>query len=324
MPTALAQVPQPGLTVTLDAPSPSLELGAANSTSFNGTVTYADTAPTVPGAGSTDGQITLSITVPEGWTATLEPSSTFTLAPGASAPFTVSLTAPAAGVGAANGSLDVGATSTSAGGRTATATAGIALTRLDPAIIVIPWFKTLGGILAIIGTILVVVAAIAYFFYRRNARIVAAKAAAEAAAKAAYLDRETGILVSLASEPRQYGHKREILFRIRVKNASERRRNVIVDVAEVTNGWRAAFQFNKLILEAGATQEVTLVVTPDVVITPGDRAKVTVRAKPAEAIELSERVTLDVLAPKHGVPADPHYRIVTVHREGANTGGVKR
>ena len=310
-PTALAQgVPDPSVTVTLAAAQ--LELGAANSTTLDGTVAYADTAPALPG-GATQGTLLLDITIPEGWLATIDPSSAFTLAPGASATFTVTLTAPAAGEGAATGPVTVSATANSPDGRTATGEASATVTRDDPPPPpVVPWYQTPGGIAAIVGTILLL-AVLAAFLVRRQRE---ARRAAEVAA--AYLDRETGVTIALADGPLQYGHRREVVYRLAIANASPRPRVALVDVVETTNGWRAATQVAKIPLSIGETQHVTLVVTPDAVITPGDRAKVVVRVRPEEARERDERLALDVVAPKSGVPTDPHYKIVAVQREGAN------
>lgn len=317
-PSALAQgLPPPSVTVTLAESA--LDVGAANTSTLSGTVAYADTAPAVPG-GAADGQVTLLVTVPDGWTVTIEPASAFTLAPGASAPFELTLVAPAAGEGAATGSAVVTASATSTGGRAAEGSATLALTRIDPAPAPPPpWWQTPSGIAAIVGASLLVLGVLAYAVRRRRAaRLAEERALEDAAARAAYMDRETGITLALADGPLQYGHRREIMYRIAVTNQSARPRVAIVDIAEATNGWRAATQVTKLPLSVGETQTLTVVVTPDVDITPGDRATAIVRAKPEEARERDERLTLDVVAPKSGVPTDPHYRIVAVQREGAN------
>ena len=317
-PLALAQTPQPSVTVTLATST--LELGASNSTTIDGTVTYADTAPALP-TGASDGTITLAVAVPEGWTATLDPASTFQLAPGATQTFSVTLVAPALDAGApdAVGDATFTATAQSPDGRSAAGSATVGLTALaPPAPLVPPWYQTPGGITAIAGAILLVVGTVAFLVWRRNKRLAAERAAEDAAAKAAYLDRETGIAIGLGGGPLQYGHKREVVYRLSVANKSARPRVAVVEVAQVTNGWRASTQFSKIPLSPGETQAVTLVVTPDAVITPGDKASVVVRAKPEEAKELDERLTLEVVAPKSGVPTDPHYKIVAVQREGAN------
>ncbi|HUR70133.1 MAG TPA: NEW3 domain-containing protein [Candidatus Thermoplasmatota archaeon] len=325
-PMALAQVPQPTLSVAFEEGTLAIEAANTSTTrTVNGTVTYGDTAPALPG-GAADGTITLSVTAPAGWTATLDPASAFTLAPGASAPFTVTLVAPAATANAASVSIDVAGSATSSDGqRSATASASLSIAQAAlPPPPPVPWYQTPAGIAGIVLAILVVLGATtAILWQRRTKRLAAERAAAEAAARAAYLERETGITVQLLGEPVQYGHKREVVFRVAVTNTSQRPRVALADVTEVTNGWRAALQFSKLPLSVGETRPVTLVVTPDSVITPGDQATVVVRAKPEEARELSEKVTIPVSAPKHGVPNDPHYRIVSVHREGANI-GVKR
>ena len=318
-PIVLAQgVPPPGVTVTLDTPS--LELGASNSTTVNGTVSYSDTAA-IPG-GANDGNVDLAITAPEGWTATIAPAS-FTLADGQSADFIVTLVAPAAGSGAPIGDATLTATATSAGNRGATTTATIGLTRVDPPPPpVVPWYQTPIGIAGIVLAVLVVLGITGFVLYsNKQKRLAAERAEAE---RAAYLDRETGITVASATGPLQYGHKREIVYRLAVANTSTRPRVALLDVAEVTNGWRAATQVAKLPLSAGETVQTTLVVTPDAVITPGDKATVVVRVKPEEAREKDERLTLDVVAPKHGVPTDPHYKIVSVHREGAGDPVLRR
>lgn len=310
-PTAYAQVPQPGVTVTLD--STSLELGASNSTEITGTVAYSDTAPAVPG-GAVDGSIDLAVNVPDGWTASVEPAA-FTLAPGQSADFVVTIVAPASPAETSTVEGDVVATAASSGGRSATASAPLSLTVVVPPAVIPPWYTTPGGIAAIAGSILLVVGIVAFILYRqRAARLAAERAEAE---RAAYLDRETGITLALAGGPLQYGHKREVVYRLAIANASKRPRVALIDVVETTNGWRAATQVAKLPLSVGETQHTTLVVTPDAVIKPGDMARVVVRVKPEEAREKDERLALEVIAPKHGVPTDPHYKIVTVHREGA-------
>lgn len=314
VPGALAQVPQPQLTLTLEQDA--LELGAATTSStilVNGTVAYADTAPAVP-VGTTDGTITLAIAVPDGWTATLDPAGPFTLAPGASAPYTIELVAPAATVDANTFAMDVTGEATSGDGqRSASAATTLTIAQLALPPPPVPWYQTPGGIAGIVGAILLVVGIVVALVVRRNRRIAAAE-------RAAYLARETGIGIEVSGTPIQYGHRREIMYRVAVTNKSDRPRVGIVEVAEITNGWRAALQFSKVPLSVGESRSVTLLVTPDAPITPGDRASVVVRAKPEEARELSEKVTIEVVAPKHGVPADPHYRIVTVHREGANMG----
>lgn len=323
-PHALAQVPQPSLTVALAEPS--VELDAATTTTLTGTVAYADTAPPVGGAN--DGTVTITLTPPAGWTATVEPASAFSLAPGEEAEFTLTLVAPALDAGAedATGDLTVTASATSPGGRGADATATAALTAIaPPAPAPAPWYQTPGGIAAIVGAILLLAAGAAWYArHRRQTRLAAERAMEEAAARAAYMDRETGIAISLAGGPLQYGHRREVIYRLSIANTSKRPRVALVEVVDATNGWRAATQVTKLPLSPEETQTVTLAVTPDAVITPGDRATVVVRAKPEEAKERDERLTLEVVAPKSGVPTDPHYKIVTVQREGANNQVARR
>lgn len=323
-PLAAAQVPQPTLTLTLDATT--LQVEAANTTIITGTVAYADAAPDPTGANAAT--VSLTPTLPEGWSATIEPASAFQMSAGQSVPVTVTLVAPAAGVGAPTGSLILDAAASAPGGRAATAAAAVELTRVDPVPPPpTPWYLTAWGLLLLIGVPLEAAALAGLAVWQRQRRLAAERAAAEAAAahaaREAYLARETGVAIGLADGPREYGHQREVMYRLLLTNTSDRPRVGIVEVASVTNGWRAATAFTRVPLGVGERKPVTLVVTPDSVIVPGERAKVVVRAKPEEAVELDERLELDVVAPKSGVPADPHYKIVTVHREGANAAGVK-
>lgn len=317
----MAQVPQPSVTLTLDGGA--LDLGAANTTTRAGNVSYAESAGAPdPTGGQASGAVTLTAVVPDGWTVVTDPplDTPFQVGVGASVPVTITITAPAAGEGAQTGELALTANAAGAGGRSATATASIALARVDP----LPppptpfYLTPLGLALEISIPLLLVAGVVATVLWRRKvAELARERAAAE---RAAYLARETGIVIAVEGGPQEYGHRREVMYRLTVQNRSDRSRVALIEVVSVTNGWRAATAFSRVALASGEKAPVTLVVTPDTVITPGDRATVVVRAKPEEAVELDERVTLDVVAPKSGSPTDEHYKIVTVHREGANKG----
>lgn len=308
------------MSLTLDGGA--LDLGAANTTTRTGNVTYAESAGAPDVAGQNSGSVTLTAVIPAGWTVVSDPplDTAFPIGVGATVPVTITITAPAAGDGAQSGELAFTAQAAGAGGRSATATASIQLTRVDPPPpVVTPFYRTpLGLALEISIPALLIAGIVATVMWRRKAAELAAERAA--AERAAYLARETGIVVSVEGGPQEYGHRREVMYRLSVQNKSDRSRVALVEVVTVTNGWRAATGVSRVPLASGERAPVTLVVAPDAVITPGDRASVVVRAKPEEAVELDERVTIEVVAPKSGVPADDHYKIVTVHREGANKG----
>lgn len=288
-PPASAQVLDPAVSVTVEPTT--LELGAANAT--NVTATVANTAP------NTNGNVVVTITAPDGWTAVAD-TTQFALTGGATQQVVILLTAPAAATGAATGSLVVDATitETAATARSDSASASVALTRIDPVIAPpppVPWYETTGGILAIVGAILLVAGAVVAVILvrRKNARLAAEAAAA--AERAAYLDRETGITIALAEAPRQFGPRRDVVFRVAVENTSARPRVALVSL-ELPAGWKGAPQLPRVPLSPGEKSLVTVCVGAELSVPADARATITVIAKPEEARERDERLQLEVAA----------------------------
>lgn len=284
-----------------------LDLGAANVTVLNATVTNDN--PSIPG------QVVVSVEAPAGWTAEASLLQG-PLAAGASQDFTITLTAPEAGAGAATGELVVTATITesAATARTETGRATVALTRVDPAPPPpppAPWYETPGGIAAIVLAALLVAGLAAAAVVLRSRRLAreaaeaeAARRAAEEAAHRAYLARETGISLALLDGPRKYGPKRELTYRLQIENVSDRPRVAIVAVAETTPGWTAAVSIPRMPLSPGERAVVTLYANPDDAIASGEPARLVVSARPEEAQERDERVTISSEAPSVRVPLE--------------------
>lgn len=282
---ASAQVnPQPAVTVALAASSASVPAG--NATTLEATVTN---------PGSVSGAVTVEPTAPEGWSVEADPAA-FPLDAGATQTVTLTLTAPAAGAGAATGSASIAATLTDQLGRTATGEGSLSLTRVDPAPPPPPppgpnWL--LIGALASLGVALVA-GATAWFVLKR--RREAREAAALAAAEAAYLDRETGITIRVASGPFPLGLKREATWKVEVENTSDRPRVAIVEVAERPEGWVVSVNTPRVPLDPGQRSSVTVYTRPDESVAYGALGKAVLLTKPAEAQERDERVTLELVA----------------------------
>lgn len=304
---AVAQVPgavQPQVMVTLDVAS--LELGAGNTTAVEGVVAN---------PGQFDGTVNLEIAAPEGWTVSVEPSSSFSLAAGAQAPVTITFIAPAAGLGAATGDASFGATLTDSAGRTASATASVGVTRVDPPVVVPP--PPYGLYAAIAGAVLLALATAGIVLWRRRqARLRAeAEEAARRAAHEAYMARETGVGISLLDGPVRFGAKRELVYRCVVENRTQRPRLAVIGSVDVPAGWTVAPSVPKLPLAPGERVTVTFFVACADHVPPESTVPIVFRARPEEAQELDERVTLEAKAPDVRVPAlDPH-KSVSVARE---------
>lgn len=289
-PTTLAQVPAPSIAVKLDQNA--LSLGAANTTLVNVTVTYTDQIPTAQGS------VTLAATVPEGWKATVDPANLL-LNAGQSGTFKVTLVAPAAKTGAITGNLDAKATVQAGAGRpSATGSASLALTRVDP-IPPPPPNYTPAILLSVLAVALLALGGASFAVSRRNARL---EAEAAAAAHAEYMARETGITIHFVDGPLPFGDKREAIYRVAVHNVSDRPRIAVINVTSTPDGWRAAASIPRIPLSAGERVVLSIYVDPAPTAAWGERVEITVSAKPEEAQVLDERVTLDAVAPAVRVP----------------------
>lgn len=314
---AVAQVAPIDPAVAITLPPDALDVGAGNQTTLTATVSN---------PGSFAGTVSLSIAAVDGWTFAAEPAGGFPLASGASQDVTITVIAPAAGVGAASGSLAVTATLTDQAGRTATADASAPLARVDPPPPPVPP-PPYGLWAAAAVAALLVVAGVVALQVRENrrkreraeaqrraaeeakrlaeaeaARLAAEKAAREAAERAAYFARETGITIGLHDGPRPFGTSRELAYRLVVRNVSDRPRVGVVGIAEIPAGWRASVALPKLPLSPGESALVAAYVKPDVSVPAGSKSRIVFRAKPEEAQELDEKLALDVEAPLPHVP----------------------
>ena len=290
--TAHAQVAQPQVAVTLEEDA--LRLDADGTATVNATVRYTDPVP------AAQGTVTLAAVAPDGWTVAIEPAASFPLNAGGSQTVTLRLTAPAAGTGAEAADATLTATVDAGPGRTATGSATLGLARLDP-LPPPPPDNTpllLAGVAAAL-LVLGLAAAVLVARRRRLARLAAERdaAARAAAARAAFLARETGIRIAPAGEAQPFGDRREVAVRLRVHNASDRPRVALVEVKDATAGWLAAVNVPRRELRSGEDMVVTLTARPPDGAPLGATATVVVAARPEEAREMDERVTLDLRAP---------------------------
>lgn len=299
-PLATAQVPQPTLSIRLDKTD--LALGAGNQTDVAGTVTFSDSVP------SSSASVSLLVTAPAGWTATVDPANANANA-GQSVAFKIHLTAPAPGQGANAANLGLAASATATGGRTASASGTIALTRVDPAPLVppdlVPYY-----VAASVG-LLVLAAIVALILTRRRATKLAL---------AAYLDRETGIEITLAGGPIPYGDRRETAWRVTITNASARPRVAVIETRDVPAGWRAATSLPRVPLSPSESVTLSVHVAPDAATPAGAPGAITVAARPEEARDKAATLTLDCTAPEaHPDAPGPRRGAVVVLREGNST-----
>lgn len=274
---------EPQVTVSLPARELAVDAGSASSVEA-----------TVTNAGAFDGAVTISVPVLDGWIVSADPES-FDLASGESRTVTIDVTAPAAGEGAESGDLVFGATLMDAAGRTASADAALAASRTDP-----PPPPPAGpdpvlvgaGVVLVLGAVAGVVA-----WVRKRRR-----------ERAAYLDRETGIVASLEGSAAPFGNGAGSAFRVVLRNESARPRTAVVGVREAPEGWRVGFTVSRVTLDAGASVPVTVTVRPPDEVPKGTASAVVLFAKPEEALELEERVSLDVVVgrvrgPPRTIPA---------------------
>jgi len=284
-----------------------LSLGAANTTTVTATVTYTDQVP-----GSTP-TITVAAQAPDGWTATASPATL-----SGSGTVTLTLVAPAAHAGAATGNLQLNVNANPGAGRTpATASATLALTRVDPAPPVPPNYAPL--IVGIVVAALVVAAGVALALRRRARRAREATEAAAAAQRAAYLARETGIGIALVDGPLPFGDKREVIYRVRVTNVSERPRVAVVAVKDAPEGWRAAPSIPRIPLSPKESVVISVYLNPAPDAPWGHKVPLVVTAKPEEAQEKFESVTIDAEASAVRIPVVDASTAAVQHREDVRT-----
>lgn len=295
---ALAQgLPSNGLAVAVELDEADVSLDAGNATNVTGTVTN---------PGTLQGTVTLALTLPEGWTATVDPPSAFSLASGQSVPITLTLTAPAAGLGALTADVLLDATITDAAGRSASAQATLGVTRVDPLPPPPPpppydLYASYG----ILAAGLIVIGLLVHH-QLRSERLARERAEAEEARRRAeheaYLSRETGIGLTLVEGPHRFGSRREVVFRLAVENQTQRERVALVGVAGCPKGWTAASALPRIPLQPRERVVVTFYVNPGDAVPAHEVGHVVFFAKPEEARELDQRVGVDVTAPEVRVP----------------------
>lgn len=234
-----------------------------------------------------------------GWIVKVSPE-TLRLDAGASGEVVIALQAPAAGDGASTRTMRLRATITDDAGRVGVDEASIALARLDPPAPPVPppWILTAEGMtsLALVALTLAAVGAMLLASARRR------KAEAEAAARQAFLDRETGIKLEITDGPHRFGMGRDLVYRVRVWNETDRPRVATLGVAAAPDGWRAVPSLPRMPLGARESIHVTFLVSPAPSAPAGTRARIVLWAKPEEAEKLDERIEIEVVAPDVRIP----------------------
>lgn len=296
-PLAQAQVPAPRIDVTLDQDT--LRLGANGTATVTATLRYTDDVP------NAQGTVTLTVDAPEGWVVVIQPAPTFPMNAGSTQTVTLDVTAPPGTDGRDGGDALLTATMTAGAGRpTGTATATLALERapLAPLPPADAWPVLLAAALVLVALGLVT------FAFLRQAR-------GRAADRAAILARETGITLAQASDPMPFGDRREVALRVAVRNRSMTPRVALLLVRDITPGWCAAVNLPRKELAPGETFTATLTVRPPDSAPLGAAATVVLAARPEEALERDERLTLQVQAPD-AHPATNGARLFRTTREG--------
>lgn len=281
---ASAQAPAaPAVRVALEARA--LQLDAGEAATLEGTVSN---------DGPLAGTVALALALPPGWSGTVEPAE-LPVAAGGSERVVVRLQAPEAGVGAASAELALEAVLTDALGRAASSSATVALGRLDPPPPPPADARPLVAA-SLLGLLLLAAAAAALAWRRRRA-----------AALAAYWDREKGIQLDVVDGPRSYGGRRELVSRVALQNVSARPRVATVRVAECAPRWRASVSLPRAPLSPGERIEVAVHIAPDADVPAGEAGRIVVAARPEEAQDFEERVTIAPQAPgaRPQAPAPP-------------------
>ncbi len=234
---AIAQTPTPSLTSTV-APRPSFSLGSGQETTFTWTVQSA-------GAQATSLQVTPSLVVPTGWTATAD-LAPFTLGGpngAASKTIPVRITLPPEAENVANGDLRLLATGTTAAGQTASAPQQtVKLTYVAPIVppAPIPPDYTWAIVSGILGA-LVLTALGAYWFQARRVGLV------------------------IDAPVKRFNVGTGGSYKVVVTNPKKVPQNVQLRVQGLPKQWSAAFSFPVVPLNAGERSQVPLWVN-----VPGD------------------------------------------------------
>lgn len=296
-PLAAAQVPlpaSPGVRVVLDAKE--LRVDAGNETTLTATITN---------TGPAQGTVQLDFGLVPGWRVDAE-SRSIVIPAGGVAPVRFALAAPNAGHGAASAAWAVRATLTEDNtGRTATSEASVQLARVDPPAPPAPpgWTPESLALLVVGSAVLIAGIVVAERSRIRKLRdALAAAEAAREAERAAYLDRETGILLEAEGPLLPWGLRRELLQRLRVRNATARPRIATVGVREAPPGWVASVSLPRVPLGPGESALVTLYLNPDATVPGGAPTRLVLYAKPEEAQAMEERLPLAFDAPAIRIP----------------------
>ncbi|GEM_PF-4895979 len=283
--SALAQVPAAQPQVGLSLSAAALRVDAGNESVVLANVTN---------QGSLPATVTLSFAPLAGWTVTPDVASPFALAANGAQTVRLTVRAPAAGAGAAEGPLGVTATLTeSTTGRQAPpAKATLALSRVDPAAAAPPSLWPPERVAAAALGSVAVVAGVVALERRRRVR-----------AEALWRERETGLALEPDGPTMPWGARREMLQRVAVRNVGSRPLVALVGVRAASPGWTAALSLPRLPLAPGERAVVTLYLNPAPDVPGGAPGEVTLYARTAEAQEHEEVARVALEAPPVRVPA---------------------
>jgi len=317
-PAAFAQTlpsAQPQVSLALSAKE--LRLNASNESAVYANVTN---------GGALAGTASLTMGDAGGWNVRAEPR-TFPIAAGRTQMVVLYLTAPAPGSGPATTNLAVSVSfSESNTQQSASAQGAVALVRVDPPPPPPPPFLTPARIGLGVGALALVAALVVVLVVRRRKKLAAAKAAEDArlaAEHAAWLARETGITIEIEGALLPWGLRRELLQRVRVRNASERPRVAQVGVRSAPPGWIASVSLPRFPLSAGESALVTVYLNPSHDVPGGEATEIVLYAKPEEAQEKEERVALRFEAPPIRIPRGDEATTIAL-RDGAPRPALRR
>ncbi len=259
---AQAQALNPSASVA--AGEESVEVGQGGKRTVTWVVSNTGTAvPLAPG-GPTDATATVTLTVPDGWAASLAPGdASFALAPGGSRTVTV-LASPADGApaeGPADGALILSATMTDPAGRTSPpASAATTLSFQPPPATVLQ--KDYTRFLWVAGTSLLLLGTIV-------------------AGTVVYLRRAAQVAILVDAEQRPITSGTDGIFLVQVENRSNVRREVELQVQGLPASWYGAFSFPKVQLAPGERGPVPLCIKVPPGAGDGHQVELVLRARPS-------------------------------------------